>query len=108
MNNSANSTWLTPNDFSYNGKHYSTVSTQTFGIFYTSAKGLDVKTDKEEKQVEAEKKLHEKKPLLTAVSAGKGIRTTIDLLQTHKKFVFRLLETTNGSYLRSSKSICSK
>ena len=72
MNSNANSTWLTPSDFSYNGKYYSTVSTQTFGIFYTSAKGLDVKTEKEEKQVEVEKKLHDKKPLLTAVSAGKG------------------------------------
>ncbi len=70
--NNTNPTWLTPSDFSYNGKYYNTTSTQTFGIFYTSAKGLEVKTDKEEKQVETEKKLHDKKPLLTAVSAGKG------------------------------------
>lgn len=67
-------TWLLASDVMMPAKTSNTVSTQTFGIFYTSSKALENKTEKDEKLVETEKKLHDKKPLLTAVSAGKGIR----------------------------------
>jgi hypothetical protein len=53
-------------------KQYNTTSTQTYGLFYTSAKGLENKTEKEEKTLKLEKESRDRKPNLTAVSAGKG------------------------------------
>lgn len=60
-------------------KQYSTISTQTYGLYYTSAKGLENKEDK----VKVETR---KTPLLTAVSAGKGYwRQQMDHICAHLK-----------------------
>ena len=53
-------------------KQYNTTSTQTYGLFYTSAKGLENKNEKEEKSLKLEQESRDRKPNLTAVSAGKG------------------------------------
>ena len=53
-------------------KQYSTIGTQTYGLFYTSAKGLENKSEKEGKILSKERDLYDKKPTLTTVSAGKG------------------------------------
>lgn len=60
-------------------KQYSTIATQTYGMYYTSAKGLENKDDK----VKFETR---KTPLLTAVSAGKGYwRQQMDHICAHLK-----------------------
>lgn len=60
-------------------KQYSTISTQTYGMYYTSAKGLDNKEDKAKFETR-------KTPLLTAVSAGKGYwRQQMDHICAHLK-----------------------
>ena len=63
-------------------KQYGTMATQTYGLFYTSAKSLE---NKEEKSgsIKFESK---KPPLLTAVSAGKGYwRQQMDHICAHLK-----------------------
>ena len=54
-------------------KQYSTISTQTYGMFYPSSKGIETKSEKEGRLIKQDKDFFEKKPVLTAVSAGKGI-----------------------------------
>lgn len=62
-------------------KQYSTISTQTYGLFYTSAKGLENKEDKNGIKYDSRKA-----PLLTAVSAGKGYwRQQMDHVCAHLK-----------------------
>ncbi len=58
-------------------KQYSTIATQTYGLFYTSSKSLENKSEKEGKQLKQEKDFFEKKPVLTAVSAGRGTQIYI-------------------------------
>jgi hypothetical protein len=53
-------------------KQYSSVSTQTYGLFYTSSKSLEQKSEKEERSLKMEREFFDRKPTLTAVSAGKG------------------------------------
>jgi len=64
-------------------KQYSTISTQTYGLFYTSAKGLENKEDKLNSTISSQAY---KTPLLTAVSAGKGYwRQQMDHICAHLK-----------------------
>ena len=66
-------------------KHYSTVSTQTYGLFYTSAKSLSESSNKSEKLM-LDKEFQERRPALTAVSAGKGYwRQQLDHICAHLK-----------------------
>ena len=68
-----NATWLSSIDnkaAQILNKQYSTIATQTYGLFYTSAKSLENKTEKELRPIEKDN--YEKRPTLTAVSAGKG------------------------------------
>ena len=63
-------------------KQYSTASTQTYGLYYTSAKAIENKTEKALKLDQ----LSEKRAPLTAVSAGKGYwRQQMDHICAHLK-----------------------
>lgn len=67
-------------------KQYNTISTQTYGLYYTSAKGLENKMDKEEKGMKLDKEFLDRRPALTAVSAGKGYwRQQMDHICAHLK-----------------------
>lgn len=69
------STWLSHIDSKVNhilNKEYSTVSTQTYGLYYASSKSLETKHEKDEKYIRMEREFLEKRPPLTAISAGKG------------------------------------
>ena len=67
-------------------KQYSSTSTQTYGLYYTSSKGLENKTAKEEKALKIEKEFSDRKPALTAVSAGRGFwRQQMDHICAHLK-----------------------
>lgn len=48
------------------------VSTQTVGLFYPSQKQLDINKDQEEEKLALEKQMRDRRPLLTAVSPGRG------------------------------------
>lgn len=48
-------------------------STQTVGLFYPSDRELAKKQEQEEEKKSFEKQLRDRRPLLTAVSPGKGI-----------------------------------
>ena len=62
-------------------KQYNSTSTQTYGLFYTSSKGLDNENDKKEK---SSSKSLELKP--TAISAGRGYwRQQLDHICAHLK-----------------------
>jgi hypothetical protein len=80
--------WLTQIDaksYSILNKQYSTASTQTYGLFYTSAKGLENKSDKIRAQNPNSSKF-ESKPALTAISAGQGYwRQQMDHICAHLK-----------------------
>lgn len=56
-------------------KEYSTVSTQTYGLYYASSKSMEAKQDKSEKYLKMEREFLEKRPPLTAISAGKGTQS---------------------------------
>ena len=47
-------------------------STQTVGLFYPSDRELAKKKEQEEEKMSFEKQLRDRRPLLTAVSPGKG------------------------------------
>jgi hypothetical protein len=80
-------TWLTNLDAKTAqllNKQYSTASTQTYGIYYTSSKGLENKSEKDAKTID--KEFLERRPVLTAVSAGKGYwRQQMDHICAHLK-----------------------
>jgi hypothetical protein len=82
-------TWLTHIDskaMQILNKQYNTISTQTYGLFYTSSKGIENQTEKEEKALKLEKDSRDRKPNLTAVSAGKGYwRQQMDHICAHLK-----------------------
>jgi hypothetical protein len=62
------------------------VSTQTYGLYYTSSKGLDNKYEKEEKNLKIDREYLEKRPPLTATSAGRGYwRQQMDHICAHLK-----------------------
>lgn len=81
--------WLSHIDSKANhilNKEYATVSTQTYGLYYASAKSLENKYDKEEKTLRMEREFLEKRPPLTAVSAGRGYwRQQLDHICAHLK-----------------------
>lgn len=65
-------------------KQYNTVCTQTYGIYYTSSKGLENKS--EEKGLKLEKDFLDRRPALTSISAGKGYwRQQMDHICAHLK-----------------------
>ena len=73
--NTAQPAWLSQIDAKASqilSKQYSTIATQTYGLFYTSSKSLENKSEKEGKLLKQDKEFFEKKPVLTAVSAGRG------------------------------------
>jgi len=49
-----------------------TVATQTVGLFYPSNRGLEKEKEKEEEKLAYERQMRDRRPLLTAVSPGKG------------------------------------
>ncbi|XP_052765985.1 double zinc ribbon and ankyrin repeat-containing protein 1-like isoform X2 [Mya arenaria] len=49
-----------------------TVATQTVGLFYPSTRGLEKEKAKEEEKIAYERQMRDRRPLLTAVSPGKG------------------------------------
>jgi hypothetical protein len=82
--NNGQSTWLSNIDskaMNILNKHYETVSTQTYGLFYTSSKGIENKVSKERLGF-----TDNKRPALTAISAGKGYwRQQMDHICAHLK-----------------------
>lgn len=63
-------------------KQYSTISTQTYGLYYTSAKAIENNTEKALKQETTDRK----SAPLTAVSAGRGYwRQQMDHICAHLK-----------------------
>ena len=48
------------------------VSTQTVGLFYPSQRQIDRSKEKEEEKLAFEKQMRDRRPLLTAVSPGRG------------------------------------
>lgn len=61
------------------------ISTQTQGIFYKSAKEIDASTT-QSKRLQADYDSKERRPILTAVSPGKGYwRQQIDHICAHLK-----------------------
>lgn len=86
---SSQPTWLTHIDskaMQILNKQYNTISTQTYGLFYTSAKGIENKTEKDGKFLKIEQDSRDRKLNLTAVSAGKGYwRQQMDHVCAHLK-----------------------
>jgi len=67
-------------------KQYETIATQTYGLYYPSSKRIDNTGEKMEKSLKIEKEYHDKRPLLTAISAGKGYwRQQMDHICAHLK-----------------------
>ena len=52
------------------------VSTQTVGLFYPSNKEMSQNRDKEEERLALEKEMRDKRPVLTAISPGRGKKLT--------------------------------
>ena len=48
------------------------VATQTVGLFYPSQRQIDKSKEQEEEKVAFEKQMRDRRPLLTAVSPGRG------------------------------------
>lgn len=53
-------------------KPSNTVATQTAGLFYPSTRGMEREKEKEEEKLAYERQMRDRRPLLTAVSPGKG------------------------------------
>ena len=53
-------------------KPCNTIATQTVGLFYPSTKGMEKDKEREEEKLAYEKQMRDRRPLLTAVSPGKG------------------------------------
>ncbi|KAL4237708.1 metal ion binding [Mactra antiquata] len=67
-------------------KPSSTVATQTVGLFYPSTRGMEKEKEKEDEKIAYEKQMRDRKPLLTAVSPGKGYwRKQVEHLCQHIK-----------------------
>uniref|UniRef100_A0A2C9LZB2 Uncharacterized protein n=1 Tax=Biomphalaria glabrata TaxID=6526 RepID=A0A2C9LZB2_BIOGL len=67
-------------------KSLQTVSTQTVGLFYPSQRQIDKNKEQEEEKIAMEKQMRDRKPLLTAVSPGKGYwRKQIEHICQHLK-----------------------
>ncbi|XP_055879639.1 double zinc ribbon and ankyrin repeat-containing protein 1-like isoform X2 [Biomphalaria glabrata] len=67
-------------------KSTQTVSTQTVGLFYPSQRQIDKNKEQEEEKIAMEKQMRDRKPLLTAVSPGKGYwRKQIEHICQHLK-----------------------
>ncbi|CAF4603299.1 unnamed protein product [Rotaria socialis] len=87
---SACPTWLNANaTFSHYRQPYlitkSEASTQTHGIYYPSAKEIDVLIA-QNKQLQADREFKERRPILTAISPGKGYwRQQMDHVCAHLK-----------------------
>ena len=54
-------------------KPSNTMATQTVGLFYPSTRGMEKEKAKEEDKMAFEKQMRDRRPLLTAVSPGKGM-----------------------------------
>jgi hypothetical protein len=90
MNHSMNPTWLNANTAlssyqpSYSIKK-TEAATQTYGIYYPNAKDLDTLLT-QNKQILAEQKFKEQRPVLTSVSPGKGYwKQQLDHVCAHLK-----------------------
>ena len=87
--NNTQPSWLSNIDskaMSILNKQYNTTSTQTYGIYYTSSKGLENKLEKEEKGLKLDREFLERRPALTAISAGRGYwRQQMDHICAHLK-----------------------
>ncbi len=72
----------------YSQSHLATRSeaaTQTYGIYYPSAKDLDI-VMKQNKQLQEDQEFKERQPVLTSVSPGKGYwRQQLDHICAHLK-----------------------
>ena len=73
-----------------------TISTQTVGLFYPSTKGIEKEKAKEEEKLAYERQMRDRRPLLTAVSPGKG-KQTVSMLNKHMEIsnarvLFQVLE----------------
>ena len=85
-----NPTWLNANaTLTHNRQPYVTTkteaATQTYGIYYPSAKDLDVLITQNKRLLE-EQEFKDKPPVLTAVSPGKGYwRKQLDHVCAHLK-----------------------
>ena len=53
-------------------KPCNTIATQTVGLFYPSTRGMEKEKEKEDEKLAYEKQMRDRRPLLTAVSPGKG------------------------------------
>ena len=53
-------------------KPSNTIATQTVGLFYPSTRGIEKEKEKEAEKMAFEKQMRDRRPLLTAVSPGKG------------------------------------
>ncbi|KAH3844481.1 double zinc ribbon and ankyrin repeat-containing protein 1-like [Dreissena polymorpha] len=67
-------------------KPSNTISTQTVGLFYPSTRGLEREKEKEEEKLAYERQMRDRRPLLTAVSPGKGYwRKQVEHICQHVK-----------------------
>lgn len=67
-------------------KPSNTIATQTVGLFYPSTRGMEREKEKEEEKLAYEKQMRDRKPLLTAVSPGKGYwRKQVEHITQHMK-----------------------
>jgi hypothetical protein len=49
------------------------MATQTVGLYYPSQREIDAKNQEEEDKLAIEKQMRDRKPLMTAVSPGRGL-----------------------------------
>ena len=54
-------------------KPCNTIATQTVGLFYPSTRGMEKDKEREEEKLAYEKQMRDRRPLLTAISPGKGM-----------------------------------
>ncbi|XP_060582060.1 double zinc ribbon and ankyrin repeat-containing protein 1-like isoform X2 [Ruditapes philippinarum] len=67
-------------------KPSNTIATQTVGLFYPSTRGMEKEKEKEEDKLAYERQMRDRRPLLTAVSPGKGYwRKQVEHICQHVK-----------------------
>lgn len=67
-------------------KPSNTIATQTVGLFYPSTRGMEKEKEKEEEKLAYEKMMRDRRPLLTAISPGKGYwRKQVEHMTQHMK-----------------------
>ncbi|KAH9492900.1 Double zinc ribbon and ankyrin repeat-containing protein 1 [Bulinus truncatus] len=73
-------------DSVHSRKSTQTIGTQTVGLFYPSQRQIDKSKEQEEEKLAMEKQMRDRKPLLTAVSPGRGYwRKQIEHICQHLK-----------------------